>query len=177
MKKLMLLLTFCGLIACNAPGSAGGSSNGGGKSEHKVEKNDKGDMIAEGDLRGGEKDGAWITYHTKNGMVESVITYDMGTPHGAFIKINDSGYITEKGVYNNGTFEGDYKKYIRSKIKEEATFADGKLDGIRKQYFDDGKIMTEESYKMGEKDGTFKYYNQEGEVKFEQKYKNGEKVE
>lgn len=177
MKNLFFVLfVICGLFACNG-GASSSASAGSGKIENKVEKDADDKTIAEGGLMNGEKHGTWITYHKKNGMVESVIAYNQGIPHGAFIKINDKGYITEKGIYDNGEFNGDYLKYIRSKIKEEATFVDGKLDGVRKQYFDDGKIMSEGAYKMGVKDGSFKYYTQEGDVKFEQTYKNGDKVE
>lgn len=176
MKNLFFVLfVVASLTACD--NGTTNNTSGNGKLEHKVEKNADGKVITEGDLMGGEKQGTWITYHTKNGLVESVVAYNNGVPHGAFIKINDKGYITEKGVYNNGEFDGEYLKYIRSKIKEEAFFVEGKLDGVRKQYFDDGKIMSEENYTMGVKDGAFKYYNQEGAVKFEQKYKNGDKVE
>ncbi len=180
MKNLFFVLCLvCTFAACNSGGSGASSSKGGavGEIELKVEKDADGDIIAEGGLLNGEKQGTWVTYHKKNGLVESIIPYNNGVPHGAFAKINDKGYITEKGVYKNGEFHGDYRKYIRSKIKEEAVFVNGKLDGIRKQYFDDGKIMSEGSYKLGVKDGSFKYYTQEGEVKFEQSYKNGEKVE
>lgn len=139
--------------------------------------NDRDQLIGEGDLLNGQKHGTWITYHPKNGLVETVIGYKNGVPHGAYLKASDRGYVLEKGFYNNGQIDGEFRKYIRSKVKEESTFVNGQLDGVRKVYYDDGKIMSEENYDMGKKDGKFTYYNQEGEVKFEQNYAGGEKVE
>ena len=55
----------------------------------------------------------------------------------------------------------------------EATFANGKLDGIAKYYDREGRIMGEKSYKNGALTGVNKEYHPNGKVKKEAELTNG----
>ena len=50
------------------------------------------------------------------------------------------------------------------------------MDGIYKEFYNNGKLQRSINYKNGVMDGPMKYYNEEGGVTLEYSYKNGEKV-
>jgi len=170
MKNILLILALISFAACSS------GSMGGGTLKTVTEDNPQGKRIAEGTTLNDVKHGSWATYHAKNGLVATLTNYVNGSREGIFIKLNDRGNLEEKAFFKNDQFHGEFKKYNRTKVKEEATFVNGLLDGVRKTYYDNGEIQSEEGWKMGKKDGPSKYYNEAGEVKFEQNYKNGEKI-
>jgi len=140
----------------------------------KMGKQDK--IEEEGTYLNGKREGAWTTYHSRNGLVSTITHYKDGLKNGALVQANDRGEIELVAYYINGELEGAYKKFIRSKIKEESFYSNGKLEGMRKQFYDDGSIQVESNYVNGKRDGFEKYYDQEGNVTIEYEYKNGDRV-
>lgn len=61
-------------------------------------------------------------------------------------------------------------KLLQSKVFKnnilvlEKNYKDGKLDGIYKQYFDDGSLEIEGQYKEDKPAGIFYYYRQDGRL-------------
>ncbi len=138
--------------------------------------NSKGQLEEDGTYFNGKRDGAWNTYHTKNGLISSITHYKDGQKNGAFIQINDRGNVEVVAYYINDQLEGPYKKFERSKVREESFYKNGKLDGTRKQFYDDGSIQLESIYVNGKRNGVEKYYDQEGNVTIEYEYNNGTRV-
>lgn len=140
-------------------------------------KDEKGKLVEEGVLVGGQKDGEWVTYHTKNGIPATITNYSNGQKNGPMIKINDRGTFEELSHFVNDKLEGSRKVYDRTRVIEEASFKDGQLHGQRKLYYKDGKVKEEGVFKNGQRDGVAKWYNENEEVTIEMKYENGKKIE
>lgn len=79
-------------------------------------------------------------------------------------------------TYHNDMLHGEYKEFKYTVVKEERNYQNGKLEGLTKVYYDNGKIMEEGAYKNGTRDGVSKWYDQEGNVTIEYEYKNGQLV-
>jgi len=138
--------------------------------------NSKEELEEDGTYFNGKREGAWNTYHTKNGLISSITHYKDGLKNGAFIQMNDRATVELVAYYINDKLEGPYRKFNRSKIKEESLYKNGKLDGVRKQFYDDGSIQLESVYVNGKRNGVEKYYDQEGNVTIEYEYNNGTRV-
>lgn len=79
----------------------------------------------------------------------------------------------------NGRAEGLQKNYYEDgKIKNEVTYVDGKRTGPARQFYTTGKLESEITYKDNQKDGPSKWYYEDGilyqEVTFVQGKKHGE---
>lgn len=69
----------------------------------------------------------------------------------------------EKGeIFGGGTWATPYKN--------------GKKDGVRKEYYENGNLKQETSYKDDEKDGIEKYYSKNGNLIATMTYKKGEAI-
>ena len=55
-------------------------------------------------------------------------------------------------------------------------FKNGKLNGISKMYYENGKIMMKMNFKNDELEGEAIIYNEDGKILDKQFYKNGEEV-
>ena len=57
-----------------------------------------------------------------------------------------------------------------------STFKNGKLNGISKVFYENGKIMTKMNFKDDELEGEAILYDEDGKIITKQFYKNGEEV-
>lgn len=193
MRSFVFLLFACTLLFTVACKNEGGSSRSkvkditadgylisdytNGSGLQRAEKKDQQNKIVEeGDLLNGKREGTWVTYHANSGLVATVTGYRNGQKHGVFLRGDETGGITEKAFYVNDQLEGKRIVYNRTRIKEEANYQNGKLEGERKLYYDNGKLQEEGTFKNGKRDGEAKWYDQEGNPTIQYKYKNGEQV-
>lgn len=134
-----------------------------------------GDAYIVGDYLNGKRSGSWTEFHT-NGVLKSVTSYIDGVKQGTHITSDDRGQVEVIASYHNGELDGDWKQYSRTRVKEERTYINGKLEGTVRIYYPTGKIMEEGLYTNGVRDGISRWYDQEGNVTIEYEYKNGELV-
>ncbi len=74
-------------------------------------------------------------------------------------------------------YSGPFINYYLSGDKyEEGTFKDGKLDGLRWMYFDNGNLKMERLYSNGIENGPGKDYYQDGTLKQQGEFANGMEV-
>ncbi len=113
-----------------------------------------------------------IKFKTKNGKWLNVKKYD------------EQGRLTEEHIYNDN--KATYKYYDENGLLKKADYFDkglvgeesyvnGKLDGIRKSYYDDKKTVVEyeESWKDGQLNGIKKHYDKDGVLDHETNYDKG----
>lgn len=84
--------------------------------------------------------------------------------------------LIEEANYKEGRLDGIRKEFYGDgeSLKSETTFVNGKLNGVRKTYSQNGKVETEKEYKMGIEDGFDKRYHYEtGELTLDTYYKEG----
>ncbi len=173
MKNYFWVLLLILAVACQPSGGDEGAASG---SLERSSTEENGKLLGEGYLRGGEKDGTWITYHKRNGLVESVIGYKNGSKEGPYMKADDKGSVTERGFYVSNKLEGPRVKFNRTRIKEESNYQNGQLEGARKLFYDNGKIQEEGNFKNGKRHGENKWFDQEENVTIAAEYAAGEKV-
>lgn len=85
------------------------------------------------------------------------------------------GLWTKKG--ESIPFNGDFKEtFENGKTKGSGTFVKGQLEGLRVQYFPNGKISTEKEYKGAYPNGKTKEYYEDGTLKQEGFFENNKEV-
>ncbi|MGB1242584.1 MAG: toxin-antitoxin system YwqK family antitoxin [Chitinophagales bacterium] len=185
---IVSLLTACGentgktSAAKSIPVKAGNFQltpyPGLGGLQKAVKKDAQDNIEEEGDLLNGEREGTWVTYHKgiKSHLMEGVTAYRKGIKHGAYLKMDNRGSLTEKGYYVNGNLDGRVIVFERGRIKEETDYKAGQIDGERKRYYSNLKLQEAGTFKNGKRDGYARWYDEEGNVTIEYQYKNGEKV-
>jgi antitoxin component YwqK of YwqJK toxin-antitoxin module len=63
--------------------------------------------------------------------------------------------------------------YASDKIKTEAHYINGKLDGVSKRYYENGSLWSEANYKDGKRQGATKEYYLNGKIKADLIYEGG----
>ena len=89
---------------------------------------------------------------------------------------NQKNNKVSEGKVVNKLFEGEWIYYHENspKIMTSEFHKNGKLEGIRKVYYQSGKIAEETQYKLGIKNGYYKKYAENGVLFEESNYVNGE---
>lgn len=89
---------------------------------------------------------------------------------------NQKGNKVSEGKLVNKLYEGEWKYYHEDSkmIMTSEFYIDGKLSGLRKVYYPNGKIAEETQYINGVKEGTYKKFAENGIALEEKNYKKGE---
>jgi antitoxin component YwqK of YwqJK toxin-antitoxin module len=89
---------------------------------------------------------------------------------------DEKGNKVSEGREVNKLNEGEWKFYhpASKALMSTERYAKGKLTGIRKVFFPNGKINEETTFVNGIKDGIYKKYTETGILLEDAKYKNGE---
>jgi len=92
------------------------------------------------------------------------------------IFIDPAGNKVSEGREVNRLQEGEWKYYHNNSkaLMSIEKYKEGKLDGLRKVFYDKGAVAEETNYVVGVKDGAYKKYTEKGVVLEEATYKNGE---
>ncbi|GAB1444762.1 MAG: toxin-antitoxin system YwqK family antitoxin [Cyclobacteriaceae bacterium] len=138
-------------------------------------KDASGNISQSGLVEDGKRIGNWTEY-SPNGIVKSVVSYVNGKKEGLALEINNSGQLEKQMMYHSDQLHGIYKEYKYTTLKEERNYQNGKLEGIVKVYYDNGKIMEEGAYQNGTRHGVSKWYDQDGNVTIEYEYDNGKLI-
>lgn len=145
----------------------------------------------------GRKQGTWKTFYP-DGDIKFSGNYLDGKKNGIFKKYDKKGNLVSIEKYEKGDKvvedkeTADYKIkrdfYESGEVKTKATFLDGKMDGVRREYDKNGNVI--ESYIMDEgnvvgkgivdkeglKQGNWKEYYDSGKLKAKGKYKDDVKI-
>jgi antitoxin component YwqK of YwqJK toxin-antitoxin module len=187
MKQLLVLAVILTFAACNSSNvkTAAGEMDLTGFETSKLsgtdllyvfKKDENGNMLEEGFVKNGQKNGQWIMYDPIKGHMNSISAYTDGILNGYSFKISDRGYLDEQIAYKNNVLDGKYFKFRYGKPKFESYYIEGKLNGLQKEFYDNGKIQQETGFKDGVQDGVYNYYSDDGIMRMSYIYKNGEKV-
>ena len=79
-----------------------------------------------------------------------------------------TGCSKKDGVY--------YKYHENGKVRREATYKNGKLNGPFKTYYNDGQLKMEGYYKDDMREGECKIYSDKGRLEQVEVYKNNKLV-
>lgn len=113
---------------------------------------------------------------TKAGTVIATREFNAKDNSCYTIFYNQKSNKVSEGKVVNKQFEGEWKYYHEDSpaIMTLEYYNNGKLNGIRKVFYLNGKIAEETSYVNGIKDGPYKNYTEAGVVMEETIYREGE---
>lgn len=150
----------------------------GKKSGVQKEFFENGSILSEELVVDNVRNGPMIFYNEKGGIIKTV-PYVNGVESGVAKEFAEDGRIITLTIYDKGYFkkeekinrldkfgmkQGTWKEfYINEKVKTESTFKDNLLDGVYREYGEDGMVTKMEIYRNGK----LVEQNQETKVKLE----------
>lgn len=113
---------------------------------------------------------------TKAGTIIATREFNSNDNSCYTIFYNQKSKKVSEGKVVNRQYEGDWKYYHEDSpnIMTLEHYVNGKLDGVKKVFYLNGKIAEETTYKNGIKEGMYKSYAENGIVFEESNFKNGE---
>jgi len=182
-------LLNCGGSTSSAPAPTAGTgdfsgfnitpfSNANGLELAKAYDDKTGSITSEGPISGGQRDGTWIKYHTgrDTGKIKSVTNYHNGQKTGVELEFATNGSVNKRVDYDGGVIHGVYAEYKYNRPLKYAEYTQGKLNGVYKTFYNNGKLQQMTKYKNDKKEGVSVFYNEEEQIIMEYNYKNGEQV-
>ncbi len=113
--------------------------------------------------------GMVISYY-ENGNREFEIPYRNGKKDGTEKDYYISRELNWEKPYVNDTLNGIVKEYHAGILYKETSFKKGKIDGVVKTYYQDGKLWFVVLFTKGDANGAAKYYYENGKLKSEIPY-------
>lgn len=87
---------------------------------------------------------------------------------------SDGKRIFSEETYKNGKLNGLLKNYYNNgRVTEETMYRDGKKEGLSKIFSDQGTLIEAVNYSQGKLNGLAKYFDLKGVIKEKGNYKNG----
>src|SRR6478752_2828385 len=150
----------------------------------------------------GKKQGLWKGVHKESGRPRYEGTFEHGVETGVFKYFDDTKaeaviatrtfsengtatydvfYDQEKNIVSEGKTvnklkEGEWKYFHKASknLQTLERYTKGKLNGVRKVFYENGAIAEEATYVNDVKNGPYKKYGDKGIVLEESNYKNGQ---
>lgn len=185
MNRIHLFLLLSGLLVSCGQGTEVSSdlsryelTSINGSSHQKATLTTKdGEILEEGFVENGVKDGQWIYYNPQNESIKKIENYLEGKLNGVVLEFSTLHETTSRTHYVAGQKDGYHAQYKRGRMKLEGYYKDGQLHGRMTKYHDySSKILSETDYKYGKQHGIYRYYDPEGNITLDYLYENGEKV-
>lgn len=125
----------------------------------------------------GKENGTWTYYFDTSGIVAWQINYANGLKNGLsiFYKQHQVGNATTSVVIDHVKHIVPYPVYESDTFKIEH-YANGLLNGVKKEFWPGSRLKREVGYKNGVFDGAFITYDTTGTILQEIHYKEGKKV-
>ena len=77
--------------------------------------------------------------------------------------------------YKDGKLDGLFKEwYENGQLKEEGNYKDGERDGLQRHWYENGQLKYEGNFKDGKGDGLEKLWYENGQLRYEGNIKDGE---
>ncbi len=127
-------------------------------------------------------DGNHTIYPSKGGKSYKKVSIVNGKLHGKYSEY-ENGKLLYKGTYKNGLKDGSYESYFipayydkKSKryLAETGSYKDGKIDGYRKYYFDNGQPSFQSYWEKGVQCGEAITFQRDGKIVRKSNIINGE---
>ena len=119
----------------------------------------KGVMVS-GKVCKGQKTGTWVENHANSELPHFIIQYAGNVRDGLFIELDRQGNLLSKAEYKSGLLEGKCMRFKLSVMTESVCHSSGVKHGPSVICYDKGTKMEDATYKDGKRDGlTLWYYN------------------
>ena len=84
----------------------------GSEFTHVIAKDNQGYTLAEGLIRNGQREGAWVDYHPGSHVAKNITSYVNGVANGPSIELDKRGQMVAKTGYINNDYHG-VKAYLQ----------------------------------------------------------------
>ena len=120
--------------------------------------------------------GESISYYDSTNRVKTIVNHYMGSLYGPFIVLNEKGDTLKYQEYANNRLSGIKKSYYeKSKIKKRVGYKDGLLHGKQINYSEEGRKEIDIGYFEGIKHGPWIYYFDDESIAREEYWEKGKK--
>ena len=126
----------------------------------------------------GIMDGPTIFYYDSTGKKQIEENFNMGKKEGEFITFqnNEKNDTVKLETYKDDKLNGIKKDFFENgKVKRVVNYKDGLPDGKHKQYDEDGKLAVDIGFKEGKNHGVWTYYFEDGKTANTQNWNKGVK--
>lgn len=90
---------------------------------------------------------------------------DKTTYQGPYTKVDSSGVLLEKGVYEGGQLQGIRELYFPDgKVKVRERYSKGQMTDLYEYYFPNGQLQLQGDYVDGAMYGVWRKYNEAGKL-------------
>ena len=117
----------------------------------------EGHLLATGVYDQKNRDSVWNFFAANGNCVKSA-SYSMGVLNGQQTIFSSNGDTAEVSCWKNNRRNGRWWKRIGSKGFITGHYEDGSLNGVVKEYDDQGLMVREGHYVAGSKHGSYKYF-------------------
>ena len=126
----------------------------------------------------GKREGRDTSYY-RTGCIQAIHEYHLGLQNGSTIIYYDSTQWKQFEIwYKNGALEGPSIQFVRNARQDTLTlknYANGKLHGQQRTYYNNGKLRKVSHYNNGLLDGQMYTLTEKGTKESLLNYKNGKK--
>lgn len=133
-----------------------------------------GTLKQEATYQKGNLEGPYTSYHP-NGQLKEKGTYINDSLEGENRYFNDYGALIEKKFYKKGELHGPYTGYYESgELKKfEYNYVDGFIEGVVKEYYENGQLKFTAPYQKGYKNGLEQNFYPNGKLQSDYTYVQG----
>jgi|AntRauTorckE5430_2_1112549.scaffolds.fasta_scaffold00677_5 antitoxin component YwqK of YwqJK toxin-antitoxin module len=148
-----------------------------GDSQRAELRGPEGQLAETGYVRNGLKQGTWTSYNPEGEVPIKIVSYIDGMLNGPYVELDDLGRLAVVATYKDNQLHGHYGKYRIGRPELTINYTDGQMDGVFAEYdYAKNKLRKEAYYKMGKMDGPLRHYNEDGKIILEYLYKDDVKV-
>ncbi len=135
---------------------------------------DNGDLRYEGEFKSGKEVGTF-TFYNQGSSYPAIVKIFSKKSDTASVKFYNKSRIKTKGKMVGKKRVGKWIYYFSDgkRIFSEENYVDGMLEGVVKNYYDNGNLTEETYYKGGKKHGSSKIYTENGVLIEDVNYANG----
>ncbi len=184
MKYIFGLLLGMSFFACNSGGGASGASvdlsayttenKGGVERAYKLDSS--GNLMEDGFVSNGSKNGIWTVYDPKTRRIKSTTSYSNGAMNGPHLEFSNRGQVETRIHYLNNEYHGMYATFKNGRTIKEMSYKNGVIDGEVREFTSRGKLQKMTEFKDGKIHGDMIFYDEEENVVMQYKYEKGDKV-
>ncbi len=186
MRILVLFTLLLGMMACGGGGGTGPQQSTAGYDiedcgngvKSLTKKDADGNMIEQGYILNGTRNGVWKTYFTGEyaGRVKTITSYVNGALNGPHFEISQRGYVDAESNYKANEYHGRAVSYKFGKPIEIRTYKENVLHGPSEEHYSRGGMKKLINFKDGKQHGQMIWYDEDGNITMEYEYNEGEKV-
>jgi antitoxin component YwqK of YwqJK toxin-antitoxin module len=146
----------------------------GRKTGHWKVEYPSGSTLYEADFVEGNPVGTMVRYY-ENGAVKARMEFEAGGDRSLTHLFYNNGKLAAVGWYTKQLKDSVWTYYseLDGSVRVREPYLEGKLDGVVRSYYPDGKISEEVSWKQNLKEGPWKRYYQDGTPRLSGHFKNG----